>query len=63
MKITINDPLVSRSFAFRKGDIIDTDASETVTDEQALIWLNAGIATAIKEPAKKGKRTATKEVS
>lgn len=58
MKIIIKDPVASVSWSYRKGDLIDTDNSEFITDEQALIWLNSGVAEAVKEPTqkRKGKR-------
>ena len=51
MKIIIRQPIASRAWAFRAGDIIDAD--EFITEQEALNWLNAGIAEAVKVPRKR----------
>ena len=57
MKIIINEPIASASWSYRKGDQIDTQLCETISEEQALSWLNAGIAEVVKEPVRrKGKK-------
>lgn len=56
MKIIIKDPVASASWSFRAGDLIDTEDNDFITDEQAISWLNAGIAEAVKETASKRRK-------
>ena len=49
MELIIKQPIVTRSLSLRKGDTI---SSEIVGEDEAIIWLNAGIAEAIKKPKK-----------
>lgn len=56
MKIIITQSVASASWSFRKGDLIDTDNNEFITDDQAISWLNAGIAEAVKEPASRRRK-------
>ena len=56
MKIIIKDPVASVSWSYRSGDLIDTEDNEFVSDDQAITWLNAGIAEAVKEPDSKRRK-------
>ncbi|WP_041397943.1 hypothetical protein [Rubinisphaera brasiliensis] len=56
MKIIIKDSVASASWSFRKGDLIDTEDNEFITQDQALIWLNSGIAEAVKESASRRRK-------
>ncbi|MDA7527651.1 hypothetical protein N8590_01545 [bacterium] len=61
MKIIIQECVASSSWVYRKDQLIDTEYDENIDDAQALRWLNAGIAVAVKTPEKKSKRKATVE--
>ncbi|MEZ5945212.1 MAG: hypothetical protein R3C18_27880 [Planctomycetaceae bacterium] len=50
MELIILQPVVTRSLSLRKGDQI---SSEIIGEPEALVWLNAGIAEAIKKPRKR----------
>ena len=50
MELLILTPVVTRSLSLRRGDRI---SSEIIGEHEALVWLNAGIASAVKQSKRK----------